>query len=86
MGTLAKPKFGERCNGCGYCCEREQCLISIELFGKREGPCVALEREDGRTYCGVVRHAPSDLQPQIAYWLGLGVGCDASDDSEIPAV
>lgn len=77
--TLLKPKFGERCNGCGYCCLNEQCLISRELFGKEPGPCRALQFEGGRYYCGVVREAPAELQPTIAFLLGLGMGCDADN-------
>lgn len=82
---LLKPKFGERCNGCGWCCEQEQCLISVEMFGKEPGACRALQYADGRTYCGLVRMASPDLQPSLAFLLGLGMGCDA-DDPEPPSI
>ena len=74
-----KPRKGERCNGCGYCCAAEQCLISLELFGKVGAPCPAMQFEGGRFYCGVLREAPPSLQPTIAFLLGAGMGCDADD-------
>lgn len=86
-----KPRFGEPCNGCGYCCAAEPCALAVEYVGAgEEGPCPALEFEDGRAWCGLVRHAsrymdlPNDWADQIlgemfAAALGTGRGCDAGD-------
>lgn len=53
---LAKPKMGEACNGCGYCCATEPCSLAAEYLHCSTGPCVALEVRDGRTVCGLVRN------------------------------
>ncbi len=87
-----KPREGEPCNGCGHCCINQPCRLAVEHLNCSEGPCVALEYEGGRTYCGFVRRpvfyllnqdAPlsvtGTLQAHLASALGLGVGCDSSD-------
>ena len=53
---LQKPKFGEPCNGCGYCCNTEPCELAKEVLHCMTGPCVALEARDGRAICGLVRN------------------------------
>lgn len=77
---IQKPEFGSPCNGCGLCCIAEQCLLSIEIFGEMPGPCQALEFDEGRFYCGVLRKAPYVVQPIIAYALGIGAGCDSEEE------
>ena len=84
-----KPAKGEGCNGCGYCCAEEPCHLAVEYIGAgTEGPCPALEFEEGRAWCGLVRHAsrymdlPNDwadavLGEMFATALGAGRGCDA---------
>ena len=89
---LPKPRKGDNCNGCGMCCTVEPCGLARELLQCREGPCVALEREAGRTFCGLVRrpvHYPLNqdappsatgaLQVHLASMLGIGRGCDSDD-------
>ncbi|WP_155633130.1 hypothetical protein [Burkholderia stagnalis] len=56
LGNHAKPKFGESCNGCGYCCTVGPCMLAQEFLHCMTGPCVALEVQDGRTVCGLVRN------------------------------
>lgn len=51
-----KPKFGQVCNGCGYCCTTEPCMLANEYLGCNSGPCVALEFADGKSGCGLVRN------------------------------
>lgn len=51
-----KPRFGEPCNGCGYCCTLHPCLLAQELLNCTTGPCVALEAQDERSICGLVRN------------------------------
>lgn len=53
---LAKPAFGQTCNGCGYCCSAQPCQLAEEFLNCTEGPCVALETREGRTVCGLVRN------------------------------
>lgn len=90
---LVKPKLGTPCNGCGACCIAEPCEIAREALGAVSGRCPALEIEGGRAYCGMVRHparymfgeeAPESetggVSVLFAAALGLGHGCDASDE------
>ncbi len=53
---LPKPKFGQPCNGCGYCCTVQPCQLAREMLNSHRGPCVALEAQDGRHVCGLVRN------------------------------
>jgi len=53
--SLAKPKMGESCNGCGYCCSVEPCMLAQEFLGCITGPCIALERTETKFICGLVR-------------------------------
>lgn len=92
---IAKPAFGAPCNGCGHCCKTEACNLSVKYLHSTAAPCIALEQEDGRYYCGLVRNPgkhlglPDDgwrhaatremLSPSFAYALRLGAGCDAED-------
>jgi hypothetical protein len=91
--VLPKPRLGQSCNGCGMCCAAEPCHLAVEFLDCTVGPCVALETDGARTYCGLVRRpthylvgksAPpavtGPLSVHLAYMLGLGVGCDASDE------
>lgn len=85
-----KPAIGQPCNGCGHCCKTEACLLSRDFLHSAVAPCIALEQEDGRYWCGLVRTpskylglpqdwADPQLSCTIAYTLGLGMGCDADD-------
>ena len=92
LGVLPKPHKGDACNGCGMCCTVQPCALAVEFLGCSEGPCIALEHADGRTYCGLVRRpvhyllgqnappsATGPLQAHLAGMLGLGHGCDSDD-------
>lgn len=89
---LLKSAYGSPCNDCGYCCAEEPCAIAREHIPNHpgEGACVALEREDDRFVCGMIRRhshymqLPSDwadvhLGGIFAEALGAGRGCDADD-------
>jgi len=95
--AVSKPAYGSPCNGCGWCCQMEQCHLSREILGISEGPCKALEVEGGRTYCGIVRRPAfymfgedvpasetGDISVMFAAALGLGHGCDADDPETHP--
>lgn len=89
--TPAKPPKGQPCNGCGFCCAAEPCALARELLDCTEGPCLALEHDGGRTYCGLVRRPARYLTvtgedlPATAFsalfagLLRLGAGCDSED-------
>lgn len=90
--SLEKPKFGEPCNGCGLCCLSIPCPIARDLIGAFEAPCPALEIDEGRYWCGIIRNPSKHI-----YGLGQkpwsdqtiremllssgmwGCGCDSSD-------
>jgi hypothetical protein len=90
-----KPKFGEPCNGCGYCCAAETCDLAREFMGNPPAPCPAMEFEAGRFWCGLARtpskyigfdkRTDASVAPLIADALGFGRGCDAVDFDSSPA-
>lgn len=58
-----KPTKGLPCNGCGFCCRMVRCYFAVELIGAGAGPCPALEYEQGRSWCGLLRDPMK--------WIGL---------------
>lgn len=88
---LPKPRAGQPCNSCGLCCLREQCPISIELFGE-SSVCPALNASgdkllcglvtDGASYANVPPHWNEDISGAFALMLGAGEGCDSGDLDE----
>ncbi len=82
-----KPKRGEPCNGCGFCCASELCLIGKEIFGENQkAPCPLLmqltDKKSGKTklVCDlVIREKISGLEPKMSNMLGIGIGCDSDD-------
>lgn len=86
-----RPAYMAACNGCGDCCKQEACELSVKYLNSTVAPCIALEHEDGRYWCGLVRnpakylglqewaqdYAVIHLSPHFAYALRLGAGCDA---------
>lgn len=93
---ITKPTKGASCNGCGLCCAAQACGLAREFLGAVGGPCPALERDDSRFWCGLLRvphkylgtfpEADYLLQPTFAYMLGAGAGCDSDDDPPIADV
>jgi hypothetical protein len=53
---IPKPSFGQSCNGCGYCCTTEPCELAKQFLHCTTGPCVALEWQEDRAVCGLVRN------------------------------
>lgn len=94
---IPKPKLGEPCPGCGLCCKMEPCGLAQEIMGHTtKGPCRALEEEDGKYICGLVKrpafymfgeeNVPESetgwLSVLYANALGIGRGCDAITEDE----
>lgn len=92
MNAPAKPSFGSPCNGCGYCCKAIPCVLARDMIGAREGPCPALEHDDGRYWCGLIRAphkhiyglqekpwADPTIREAILATGAFGVGCDSDD-------
>jgi len=77
-----KPGFGSPCNGCGFCCAAEVCKLGLHVYGEeQQAPCPAMEFEDGRFWCGVMRSAEKLLPPSefnfLKLSMGVGIGCDS---------
>ena len=82
-----KPEFGSPCNGCGFCCAAEPCGIAQEFLGAMDGPCPAMQFDEGRFWCGLVRTPGRYLgtKPEfdalisrtVVQALGVGRGCDS---------
>jgi hypothetical protein len=80
--ALKKPRHGQPCNGCGYCCLSETCLLGQELGNT--GRCKALEsKSDGSYVCGLIadpyRYLPEN---KASSWRRIdaikeGAGIDA---------
>lgn len=70
-----KPRLGEPCNGCGFCCAAEVCAIGLVVYGEQTpAPCPAMRFKEGRFWCAVVQQ----FEP-IGVLLGIGMGCDSND-------
>lgn len=95
MVDLAKPAFGQPCNGCGKCCAAEPCALARDLLNCHVAPCRAMEMDGDRMVCGLVtrpawymygENVPSEqtgrLSSLFAAALGFGMGCDAEFEGE----
>lgn len=86
---IAKPNYGQPCNGCGKCCMDTVCPLGQFLFEQEEGPCPALEWADDKWRCGIIldprkfapvrvaRYGVDKMRAALLYLLGPGLGCDA---------
>lgn len=92
QNELPKPAYGQPCNGCGLCCKAIPCPIAEQLLGVSEGSCPALEWDDGRYWCGLIRNAHKHilslnkkpwvdpvLREMILSSGAFGKACDSSD-------
>lgn len=73
-----KPKMGEDCNHCGWCCMTEVCSMGQNITGdsKYAIPCKLLVERDGKYYCSVADQV-EDKQS-----LGFDTGCCAQTQTE----
>ncbi len=90
---IAKPKKDSPCNGCGWCCHEEICMVGkvfLELVDDDQmiphyikGPCPLMDFVDGKVRCGVVlAEKKSGIEPKIAEALGIDQGCCADEPRE----
>lgn len=77
IATENKPKFGEPCNHCGWCCLTGPCPVGQELTGKKYGKCALLYQEGDKHYCTLAS------QPELFEVIGMGTGCDAKTQREV---
>jgi len=72
-----KPKYGESCNNCGWCCLTEVCPVGAELTGSTTAPCTLIESRDGKHYCKL---AKVEAFKEV---LGLDTSCCAKTQKEL---
>ena len=79
MSVPVRPERGAPCNGCGWCCQNEVCVLGEAVFGEAQAaPCPALRNHDGRFWCGVVEEAERRnvaFGAHLKWSLGIGIGC-----------
>ena len=90
MTEVAKPRYGDPCNGCGQCCRDALCPLARWLFRGQGAPCPALLSEGGRSRCGLIanparfaplvtqRHAADNVAAAAGLLCGANMGCDAA--------
>lgn len=66
-----KPKMGQPCNNCGWCCLVEVCPVGQELGGGTEAPCKMLITQGDKHYCNLA------ADPRLREIIDVGGGCDA---------
>jgi hypothetical protein len=66
-----KPKMGQPCNNCGWCCIRETCPVGVELSPPGDAVCAMLVPKDGKYFCKLSR------VEEMRHILDIGGGCDA---------
>lgn len=71
-----KPKYGNDCNSCGWCCLTEVCSVGVELTGTKELPCKLLVTDGDKHYCQLATNK------ETKKILGIGSGCCAKTQSE----
>lgn len=82
IDIIPKPKYGNACNGCGWCCHSAVCYLGQEAFKIKEEntPCPAMMFIDGKVRCGLVEAEKElDGEPLLAKALGIDKGCDSDD-------
>lgn len=91
-----KPPHGSPCNNCGWCCMECLCVLGKHVFKKEDGPCPALERQNGTWGCALVSrprdfspvkaaaHGAEEMSKAASVLIGAGIGCDAQADGEPP--
>ncbi|MGD1524189.1 hypothetical protein [Vibrio owensii] len=78
-----KPKMGQPCNHCGYCCLTEVCSVGQELTGKSFGPCTLLVTEGDEHRCKlIVEEQKQGDSTLLKDTIGAGVGCCAETQQE----
>ena len=82
MSVLAKPLYGQPCNGCGVCCKDQRCPLGARVFGPG-ADCPALTEAGCGLVLEPVRYAPDAdrsemrLRESATMLIGAGMGCDA---------
>src|SRR3990172_556441 len=58
-------KYPKPCVQCGKCCREEVCPIGQLLIRTTTPPCPALEKGEGKYWCGITRHPSCYIHPSI---------------------
>lgn len=71
-----KPKMGQPCNNCGWCCLTETCPTGLVFTPADAKVCAMLEQKDDKYFCKLA------TSPMMREMLGMGQGCDARSIEE----
>lgn len=71
--VLEKPRFGDVCNHCGWCCLTEVCHIGVNVSGSTDIPCQFLKN----SRCSLV-----SINESIKIEIGANQGCCAKTQTE----
>ncbi len=80
VAVETKPRKGDACNHCGYCCLTEVCPVGKELGGGEYGPCKLLRSEDNKHYCSLAEKDDAFIK-----LIGASTGCCAETQNEVIA-
>lgn len=81
------------CKQCGECCKKEVCLIGKVFMGTTKTPCPALEKLNGKYWCGLIvktekyifpslklsPHQQNGIREHLMMIFNFGEGCDLED-------
>ena len=70
--------IGSPCIGCGYCCKKARCWVSLHINGTDKRPCPSLVFKDGRYWCEIVQTAVGEDKEKIINELAIGGGCSSA--------
>jgi hypothetical protein len=65
------------CVGCGYCCQKSQCVAGYSIYGKKDGVCAGLQwnEADQRFYCLLILETTGQANKAARDGLAIGEGC-----------
>jgi len=66
------------CIGCGYCCQKAPCALVQSMFDYQIERCPALQFDDGRYWCGLLRGTTDEERKRRMKILAIGEGCSSS--------
>lgn len=78
VATDLKPKFGEPCNNCGWCCLTEVCQMGEFHGASSVIPCEFLVSKDDKHYCKLVIE-----KIETEKVMCIGQGCCAKTQIEV---
>lgn len=68
------------CVGCGYCCQKAQCVAGQNIYGLKDGVCTGLvwDEQAQRYWCLLIQETTGRAQEADKEGLAIGAGCSSS--------